>query len=95
MGTLQYDGSSPLLISPSAIRASVDSTLVSSLATSVAPQTESTVVAIEAATSLAPTTLAAPSHSPTEHTTSTSSNDDIDRFIAGPTTPTPTPSSPP
>ena len=89
VGTLQFDGSSPSLIRPSAVRASVDSTLLSSLATSVAPQTESTVVAMEAATSSTPTTLAVPSYSPTERTTSTSSDDEVDLFYAAPSTTTP------
>ncbi|KAG2605075.1 hypothetical protein PVAP13_4NG119338, partial [Panicum virgatum] len=41
---LQFDSTSPSPLRPSAVRASVDSTLLTSFAASVTPQTESTVV---------------------------------------------------
>ena len=95
---LQFDSTSPTPLRPSPVRASVDSTLLTSLAPLVAPQTDSTVITTEAAVSSAPTTSAAPSPSPSERATSTSSDDDDDdvgRYIAALSTTPPTQSSPP
>ena len=68
-----------------------------SLTASVALQTKSTVVTMEAVVSIAPATSAALSPCPTKHASSTSSNDDDDvgRYIAAPSTTPPTQSSPP
>ena len=85
---LQFDSTSPTPLRPSPVRASVDSTLLTSLAPLVAPQTDSTVITTEAAVSSAPTTSAAPSPSLTERATSTFSDnddDDVGRYIAAPT----------
>ena len=95
---LQFDSTSLSPLRPSPVCASVESSLLTSLAASVAPQTDSTIVTTEAAVSSAPTTFAAPSPSPTECATSISSDDDDDdvgRYIAAPSTTPPTQSSPP
>ena len=92
---LQFDSTSPSPLRPSPVCASVESSLLTSLAASVAPQTESMVIATEAATSSSPTTSTAPSLSLIVRTTSTSSDDDVDCFYAAPSMMTPTQSSPP
>jgi len=94
---LQFDSTSPLPLRPSPVHVSVDSTVPTSLAASVALQMDSTVISTEATVSSAPATSAAPSPSPTERATSTSSDDDDDvgHYITVPSTTHPTQSSPP
>ena len=95
---LQFDSTSPPPLRPSPVRASVESSHLTSLVASVAPQTDSTVVTTDAAISSALATSAAPSPSPTERASSSSSDDDDDdvgRYIAAPSTTPPTQSSPP